>query len=112
MPQLSTNCAMKIRKKIGEIERYDEEEGTCLIHNTSTGGCIPAGCTKKGEKLWMYHGTEPTARCRFALLFDVTDADPNKQALALSQDYLNAQLLRMIALHNAIVALPASEIGS
>ena len=97
------------QKKVGEIDRYAEEKGTCLIHNISTGGCIPAGCTKTGQKLWMYHSTEPTATGRFALLFDVKDADPNKEALALSEDYFNAQLLRKIALHDAIVALPASD---
>ena len=100
------------KKKVGEVVRYPEEKGTCLIHNISTGGCIPAGCTEARDKLWMYHSTEPTATCRFALLFDVKDADPHKQALALSQDYFNAQRLRMIALHSTIVALPASDRNS
>ena len=49
-------------KKVGQIDSYAEEKGTCLIHNLSTGGCIPAGCTEAEMKLFMYHETEPTER--------------------------------------------------
>ena len=98
--------------KVGEIDSYAEEKGSCLIHNISTGGCIPAGLTEDGVKLYMYHETEPTKTRRFALLFDVEDADPNKKALALSPEYFNAQRLRQIALHHAIMALPQSDRNS